>query len=75
MSYPMTDPDVMRDDAIKEYLDSMSLDTGHQIAGFQKLCDTLETIGAIRELRRLNARPYPVLSVAGERLEAMQNAI
>jgi hypothetical protein len=52
----MTNPDLMRDDAINEYMACLMLDDAHQCAGLMKLCDTLENIGRIRELQERNVR-------------------
>jgi hypothetical protein len=47
----MINPDLMRDAAVSEYLDSLALDDAHKCAALMKLCDTMENIGRIRELQ------------------------
>jgi len=58
----MTNRDAMRDDAIKEYLDSLLLDDAHKCAALMKLCDTMETVGRLKALRGINTgRQVPTL--------------
>ena len=52
----MINPDLMREAAISEYMESFVLNDAHKCAALMRLCDTMENIGRIRELSESNRR-------------------
>jgi hypothetical protein len=47
----MINPDLMREAAISEYMESFMLNDAHKCAALMRLCDTMENIGRIREIQ------------------------